>query len=324
MVQQRTNTDASARDADASAEALRRRNRELQIINTIAEALNASVDLNALLENALAQVADLLDLQTGWVLLLDPETGAPYLGAAQNLPPGLAAEPERMSGWCYCLSTFCSGDFKEAANINIVTCSRLKQLVSECAGKGTGGLRFHASIPLSVRQDGTLRRLGMLNVASSKWRRLDPDELRLLHTIGDMLGVAIERARLHARGLKAAQTEERNRLARDIHDTLAQGLSAIALQLEAAEALLEQGAAREQVRRPIDAALTLTRKSLEEARRSVLDLRAAPLEGRTLTEALQALVEERADGAERCRPPAAQRGDGKHNGEGLNDLHEGG
>lgn len=299
MAQQSTDTEVSARDADRSAEALRRRNRELRILNTIAEALNASVDLSTLLENALAQVAELLDLQTGWVLLLDPETDAPYLAAAQNLPPGLAAEPERMNGWCYCLSTFCNGNFKAAANTNIVTCSRLKQLVSECNGEGTNGLRFHASIPLSVRQDGgTLRRLGMLNVVSSEWRRLDADELRLLHTIGDMLGVAIERARLHARRLEAAQTEERNRLARDIHDTLAQSLSAITLQLEAADALLDQDAERERVRPPIGTALDLTRKSLDEARRSVLDLRAAPLECRTLTEALEALIEDKAAGSE--------------------------
>lgn len=294
MSQQRANTNTSAHDADSDAAALRRRNRELRIINTIAEALNASVDLHALLENALAQVTDLLDLRTGWVLLLDQETGEPYLAAAQNLPPGLAKEPERMSGWCYCLSTFCNGNFEEAANINIVTCSRLKQLVSDCADEDANGLRFHASIPLSVQQDGTLRRLGMLNVVSSEWRRLNADELRLLHTIGDMLGVAVERARLHAQSLKAAQTEERNRLARDIHDTLAQSLSAITLQLEAAEALLEQDADRKRMRRPIDTALSLTRKSLDEARRSVLNLRAAPLEGRTLVEALQALVEERA------------------------------
>ncbi|HEX5716696.1 MAG TPA: sensor histidine kinase, partial [Thermoanaerobaculia bacterium] len=90
----------------------------------------------------------------------------------------------------------------------------------------------------------------------------------------------------------SAQTEERNRLAREIHDTIAQDLSAIAFQLEAAEALLAQQADPERVRRSVAAALDLTRKGLEEARRSVLDLRAAPLEGRTLPAALAALAEE--------------------------------
>jgi two-component system, NarL family, sensor kinase len=50
----------------------------------------------------------------------------------------------------------------------------------------------------------------------------------------------------------------------------------------------------ERARRSVTAALGLTRKGLEEARRSVLDLRAAPLEGRTLPEALAALAAEAA------------------------------
>lgn len=260
-----------------------RDNRELVILNAIAAALNASVDLDSLMASALAQVAELLDLRTGWVFLEDEAGGAPYLAAAQNLPPGLAAEPQRLAGSCYCLETFRQGDLEGAANINVVTCSRLRKLVD-----GTDGLRFHASIPLYARG----KRQGLLNVASPQWRRLAPAELRLLHTVGDLLGVAIERARLYERSLEAGAAEERNRLAREIHDTLAQGLTAITLQLETAEAQLEAGAPPAAVGDAVAAALRLSREGLEEARRSVLDLRAAPLEGRSLTAALAALVEE--------------------------------
>jgi two-component system NarL family sensor kinase len=143
-----------------------------------------------------------------------------------------------------------------------------------------------------VDGDGGLKRLGMLNVAGPEWRELDGETLRLLRTIGDMVGVAVERARLDARRLDSAQTEERNRLAREIHDTLAQDLSAVIFQLEAAEALLVQRAEPERVQRSVTAALGLARKGLDEARRSVLDLRAAPLEGRTLPVALAALAAE--------------------------------
>lgn len=260
--------------------ALERQNRELAILNSIATVLNESVDLPASLGAALARVAELLDLRTGWVWLLDETTGEPYLAAAQNLPSGLARYPESMEGSCYCLDTFRAGDLEGAANVNVVTCSRLKWL-----SEGTEGLRYHASIPLYARG----KKLGVMNVASPEWRRLSGDDLGLLHTIGDMLGIAIERARLFARSIEVGAAEERNRLAREIHDTLAQGLSATALQLETAEAMLEVGADVQRVHAAVHRALEATRQNLKEARRSVLDLRAAPLQGRTLAEALEEL-----------------------------------
>jgi two-component system NarL family sensor kinase len=132
----------------------------------------------------------------------------------------------------------------------------------------------------------------MLNVASVDWRELSDDDLRLLYTVGDLLSIAVERARLFARRIEFGAAEERNRIAREIHDTLAQGLAAIALQLETSDALLEAGSNIERARQAVQHALGLARTNLEEARRSVLDLRAAPLEGRTLAEAITQLAEE--------------------------------
>src|SRR5512133_3731266 len=172
---------------ETEAEQLQRRNRELTILNSIAQALNSSIDLQQALHAVLAQVADLFDLQTGWVWLLDEETGDPNLAAAQNLPPGLIQNPHLMEGTCYCLDTYQAGDLNGAANVNVITCSRLKKLVG-----GTSGLRYHASIPLYAHS----KELGVFNVASTDWRELSAEDLRLLYTVGDMLSIAIERARL--------------------------------------------------------------------------------------------------------------------------------
>ena len=153
---------------------------------------------------------------------------------------------------------------------------------------GTDGLRYHASVPLHAQD----KQIGILNVASADWCELSEADLRLLYTIGDMLSIAVERARLYAQSTQLGVLSERNRLAREIHDTLAQGFSAIALQLETADALLEANAPPAQARRAVEQALALARAHLVEARRSVLDLRAVPLEGRTLMAALAALAGE--------------------------------
>ena len=261
---------------------LRRLNHELSVLNEIARELNRSVNLGEALGFTLAQVAELLGLRTGWIWLMNEDSSEPYLAAAQNLPPALADDPRRMdgSGYCYCLDTYKRGDLEGAANVNVLTCSRLGGLVD-----GTDGLRYHASIPLYAQE----KKLGVMNVASPGWRSLSPEDLQLLYTIGDLLSIAVERAELFARSTRLGAVEERNRLAREIHDTLAQGLTATALQLESADALLDAGS--EKAHEPMRRALSLTRSNLEEARRSVLDLRASPLEGRPLSEALKALVE---------------------------------
>jgi two-component system NarL family sensor kinase len=170
-----------------------------------------------------------------------------------------------------------------AANVNVVTCTRLKWLDT-----GTEGLRYHASIPLYAHG----KKMGVMNVASPDWRELSPDDLRILYTVGDMVGIAIERARLFTHSADIGAAQERNRIAREIHDTLAQGLTAIALQLETADALLDAKPESERAQKAVQQALELARSNLEEARRSVLDLRAAPLEGRTLPEALQSLLDD--------------------------------
>ena len=270
---------------ESDTEKLQERNRELSILNAIAEALNREVDLSGALQVALTQVAHLLDLPAGWIWLLREDTGESYLAATLNLPPALTNPPQRMEGSCYCLDTFRAGDLDGAANVNVVTCSRLKALAD-----GTGGLRYHASIPLYAHG----KQLGVLNVASPDWRQLSQDDLRLLYTVGDLVSIAVERARLFARQAEFGATVERNRLAREIHDTLAQGLAAITMQLETADALLEAGAPPDRAQQAVNLALDLARSNLEEARRSVLDLRAAPLEGRTLAQALNALAKEAA------------------------------
>ena len=272
--------NASPTLLDTNTEKLQRRSRELSILKSIAEALNREVDLDRALQVALSSVVELFDLRTGWIWLLRDDNGEPYLAAAQNLPPALAGHPQRMEGDCYCLDTFRAGDLEGAANVNIITCTRLKNLID-----GTDGLRSHASVPLYAHR----KRLGVLNVVSGDWRELSAEDLRLLYTVGDLVGIAIERARLFAASTQIGALEERNRLAREIHDTLVQGLTGIIMQLETADELLD-GVSTERGREALRQALALTRSNLDEARRSVLDLRAAPLEGRSLDKALSALL----------------------------------
>jgi signal transduction histidine kinase len=101
--------------------------------------------------------------------------------------------------------------------------------------------------------------------------------------------LAIQLIRLSQQSRQVALEAERNRMARDIHDTLAQAFTGVIVQLEAAADATSKGltrAAEEHLGRAGD----LARESLNEARRSVLALRPQALEGKDLCEALEALI----------------------------------
>jgi two-component system NarL family sensor kinase len=273
----------------------------LRALNRLAEQLSRATDLRTALDVALQTLVETMGLHTAWAFLweksglttylhhgAEPHGAEPHdfvLGAACALPPGLEQDHRRHlrdAPDCQCQWLLRDGLLKRA--VNVVECTRLQTAAHEAGD--TKGLLFHATVPLIAHGQP----VGLINIAADEWQFFSAGDLQLLTAAGAQIAAAIERAGLFARSTELGAVEERNRLAREIHDTLAQGLTAITLQLETADALLEAGTDPARARATVQQALSLARANLEEARRSVLDLRAAPLEGRTLSEALEALV----------------------------------
>jgi sigma-B regulation protein RsbU (phosphoserine phosphatase) len=164
----------------------------LTTLNQIVETLNRAVDVRSVLDTALAQLVELMGLETGWIFLRDPAAGerrqgAGYLLAAHhNLPPALALDnPDAWKDGCKCQSQCDQCSLTEA--YNEVRCSRLAG-----ASGDRRGLAVHASTPLRSGD----RTLGILNVAGPAWASFDPQALALLTNVGSQMGVALERARL--------------------------------------------------------------------------------------------------------------------------------
>ena len=139
-------------------------------------------------------------------------------------------------------------------------------------------------VPLHL--DGEM--IGLLSIHSDEPRRFLPEEMELTRALAQQVTLAVQLTRLAERGRQTAVLHERNRLAREIHDTLAQGFTGILVQLDAAEDALDAapGEAQDHLARARD----LARVSLAEARRSVWALRPQVLEHRGLPEALADLT----------------------------------
>ncbi|WP_292073909.1 histidine kinase, partial [Mesorhizobium sp.] len=121
------------------------------------------------------------------------------------------------------------------------------------------------------------------------------EEMDLAQALANQVMLMIQFARLSTQTRETAVIAERNRIARDIHDTLAQGLTGVIVQLEAAEDANLRGLSRE-AGEHLDRARRLARESLNEARRSVHALRPQVLDDSNLSGALAELFTKMTEG----------------------------
>lgn len=130
--------------------------------------------------------------------------------------------------------------------------------------------------------------IGALELDGTAGVPLAGADVRLLQPFADAAAVAIENARLYEQARMSATLAERNRLARELHDTIAQGLTAVTMQLEAAQRGFERDANRARGR--VARAHELARDTLADVRRSVWTLAAPLVDGNALEAELEELT----------------------------------
>ena len=130
--------------------------------------------------------------------------------------------------------------------------------------------------------------IGLLELRERSAARFGREDIRLLRPFADAAAIAIENARLYEQAHLSATLAERNRLARELHDTIAQGLTATTMQLEAAQRSFERDPVRTRAR--LVRAHELARETLEDVRHSVWTLASPLVDGQTLHDALAEIV----------------------------------
>lgn len=260
-----------ARVAEQTAE-LARRAAQAEALYGISHALTRTLNLPELLGLISEQATRLLGFDAALVLLAQAD-GPPFAVVETPAPPSPLLEPLLAH----------------------------EELLRETVEQGQprllplpDGTRPHLALLLPLRYGeevaGVLALVGARDGAEPS-----AEERALAEGLADQAAVAIANAQLLARAHEAARSEERTRLAREIHDTLAQGLTGIVVQLGAAQRALQ--AAPEESAAHMDLAQRMARESLAEARRSVWNLRAAALERGDLEDALRGLAARPVQGA---------------------------
>jgi len=251
---------------DAQTAELARRARRAEALYEVSQALTSTLDLGQILALIAEQGVRLLSFDSARVLLQEADGRFTSLGAY-----GQALD----------------------INVDMATLEPLLRAVGEqrrprlTALPTSAGERAVAALMLPMHYGSDLAGVLMLT-KDGPYNACSDDDLILAQGLADQAIVAIANARLLNQAREAATLEERTRLARDIHDTLAQGLTGVIVQLGATQRSLAHRP--NEAGEHLDLALRMARESLNEARRSVWNLRAPALEGGNLATALKSLT----------------------------------
>ena len=201
------------------------KNRDLATLYEVTTLLNEPGSTETLCRGFLRKLIGLLDAQGGAVRLIDPKTRGIHLYVHEGLAADFAKEEQYLDmGECFC---------GEAAQCNtpvvqFLAPGREPDFVFRCQKAG-----YQTVAVFIIRFQG--RMLGIFNLYYREARAFPAQERQMLETLGQNLGAAIEHQRLVSRDKELAVSDERNLLAQDLHDSIAQSLAFLNLQAQLLE-----------------------------------------------------------------------------------------
>ncbi|WP_141771761.1 histidine kinase, partial [Bacillus licheniformis] len=140
-------------------------------------------------------------------------------------------------GTCWCVQAYQNKKLTKASNI--INCSRIN-LANRAYHDETDGVTHHATVPLRSGEE----QFGLLNVATPHTTHFSEEDLEMLESVAFQIGSAITRIWLTDQEKEAARISERNRLARDLHDSVNQMLFYVKLTAHAAEGITNEEVSR--------------------------------------------------------------------------------
>jgi nitrate/nitrite-specific signal transduction histidine kinase len=255
------------------------RTHELATLNAIAARVSSSLNLSEIMADALERIMELTGMEHGIAYRIEggeggaantgTDTEEPHLRvmAFRGLPPTFADLGEGLP-----LRQSAAGVAGRRGEPVIWT---LAELPTESALKErlvTLGVEQIIAIPLMAKG----RLVGSLNLSTNQSQTYPPEQIALLKTIGQQIGVAVENAYLYEQAEQTAIAAERSRLARELHDAVTQTLFSANLIADVIPRIWKRNP--EEGMQNLEELRQLTRGALAEMRTLLLEMRPETLE----------------------------------------------
>lgn len=270
-----------------------------QALKNSIDRLAADPDLNAFLGHVVLEITQQLNLHTAWVELYQPSTQTlrmhlfveqgqlrlePNLPDMGKLNQGYLANEDIAWNW-----------LSQTKQPLVITLDTLPQFFvgDELAALQQWGLNKGIQSGINIALMMGNEPLGLLVLFSTERSTFTKEELELAQALAQQATLAIALTRLAEESRQLAIIRDRTHLAREIHDTLAQGYAGILMQIQAANFLKQQP---ESAKVHLDRACALAREGLADARRSVWLLQQESDAYGDLSSILMQLVEQMAIG----------------------------
>jgi PAS domain S-box-containing protein len=256
------------------------RTRELAALYDVTAVASASLDLDTVMEKSLDRVLEVIGCQIGGIHLLDEDSREVCLAAWRNIPDEVIADIHAMPvGHGVAGRVISQG-------APLVVQAMADDPDAAPAARRILGQQGYVGAPM--RAKGQV--VGVLSVIGTERRQFSAEEVALLASIADQIGVAVDNARLFERAERLAVVEERQRLARELHDSVTQSLYSSTLLTEVARRA-SAACDIEEAQGYLDELGATTQQALKEMRLLVYELRPPTLEQKGLVGALQQRID---------------------------------
>jgi PAS domain S-box-containing protein len=261
------------------------RTQELTILLDISQSVASTLELQPLLRTILDQLKTVVDYSGAAIIAWQGETLAllDYRGpGSEDELAALERSPEFQATL---------RNFVNEQEIRVVGDVRGDEPGAAAFRRAAGAfletefafVRSWMGLPLVVKE----RVIGILNIVHAEANFFTERHVALAAAVAGQAAVALENSRLYEQGKDLAAVEERQRLARELHDSVSQALFGITLGVRTARTMMDRDPAR--AAEPLDYALSLAEAALAEMRALIFELRPESLANEGLVVALEKL-----------------------------------